>query len=122
MLSNLILKAKEKVQKDLILTVAKEEKFVTPCTAGNLSYVSMEDGSLKPCEILQDNLGNINDPKISVSEIFKSKQAKDLRKKIKDTKCKCTFECAMSTNVLFNKDMFPSIIKQSFKDMIKTKN
>ncbi|MAJ22947.1 MAG: hypothetical protein CBC24_03780 [Candidatus Pelagibacter sp. TMED64] len=122
LLSNLILKAKEKVQKDLILTVAKEEKFVTPCTAGNLSYVSMEDGSLKPCEILQDNLGNINDPKISVSEIFKSKQAKDLRTKIKDTKCKCTFECAMSTNVLFNKDMFPSIIKQSVKDIIKTKN
>ena len=38
--SNLqILKAKEKVQKDLILSVAKENKFVTTCSAGNLSLI-----------------------------------------------------------------------------------
>ena len=56
-LSSAILKAKEKIQKDLILTVAKKDEFVTPCTAGNLSYVTMEDGSVKPCEILKRYYG-----------------------------------------------------------------
>ena len=30
---------------DLIYEVAKNNKFVTPCTAGTLSYVVWEDGS-----------------------------------------------------------------------------
>ena len=28
--------------------------IVTPCTAGTLSYIIMEDGKVKPCEILND--------------------------------------------------------------------
>ena len=119
-LSSSILKAKEKIQKDLILTVAKKDKFVTPCTAGNLSYVTMEDGSVKPCEILKDTMGSISTPEKGLKDIFFSKKSKDLRKRIKDTKCKCTYECAMTTNVLFNKNMFPSIIKQSVKDSLKS--
>ena len=118
LISNMFLKAKEKIQKDLILTVAKKKQFVTPCTAGNLSYVTMEDGSLKPCERLSDNLGSVNREDVDMDKLFYSTAAKTLRKKIKDTKCKCTFECAMSTNVLFNKDMFPKIIKQSIKDIL----
>ena len=118
LVSNMFLKAKEKVQKDLILTVAKKDQFVTPCTAGNLSYVTMEDGSLKPCEILSDNLGSTNKENMNMNKLFYSQAAKDLRKKIKNTKCKCTFECAMSTNVLFNRNMFPKIVKQSIKDTL----
>ena len=119
LLSNAILKAKEKVQKDLILSVAKENKFVTTCSAGNLSYVSMEDGSLKPCEILKDTLGSIKTPETNMNKIFFSNEAKNLRKKIINTKCKCTFECAMSSNVLFNGNMVPKIISQTVKDVLK---
>ena len=43
----------------MILKVALNDEFVTPCTAGNLSYVGMEDGSIKACEILPDTIGNI---------------------------------------------------------------
>ncbi len=116
LLSNALLKAKEKIQKDLILTVAKKNEFVTNCTAGNLSYVAMEDGSVKPCEILKDNLGSIKNG-VDVDSLYNSKNSKEIRKKIIDTKCKCTFECAMSTNTLFNKDMFPKVVKQSLKDV-----
>ena len=108
-----------KVQKDLILSVAKENKFVTTCSAGNLSYVSMEDGSLKPCEILKDTLGTIKTSKVNMNKMFFSSEAKNLRKKIINTKCKCTFECAMSSNVLFNGNMVPKIINQTVKDVLK---
>ena len=51
--------------------------------------------------------------------LFKSNDAKELRKFIKDTKCKCTYECAMSTNTLFNGNMFLKLIKQATKDMLR---
>ena len=96
-----VLLLKDKIQKLIITKVAKYNEFVTPCTAGNLSYVIMEDGKIKPCEILDDSIGNvINDNDIST--IFSSNKAKKLRKWITDTKCKCTYECAMSTNALFS--------------------
>ena len=56
---NAIIKAKEKVQKDLILKVALKMNLLLLVLAGNLSYVGMEDGSIKPCEILPDTIGNI---------------------------------------------------------------
>ena len=112
-----IIKAKEKRQKELILKVAKKDEFVTPCSAANLSYVGMEDGSIKACEILPNVLGNIYKEKIKT--IFNSKKSKELRSEIVNKKCRCTYECAMSTNVLFNLDQQKKLISQTFKDLRK---
>ena len=47
--------------------------------------------------------GSITDPeKGSFFGMVRSKKAKDLRHWIKKTKCRCTYECAMSTNTLFS--------------------
>ena len=108
-----VLMLKEILQKELIYNVAKFDKFVTPCTAGNLSYVIMEDGSLKSCEILPDNLGKIsNNKNSSIKDLFFSKKAKELRSWIYKTKCKCTYECAMSTNTLFTVPMVKKWVKK----------
>ena len=70
----------------------------------------MEDCKIKPCEILDDGIGNvINDNDISA--IFTSNKAKKLRKWITDSKCKCTYECAMSTNTFFSWNMTKKMIK-----------
>ena len=108
-----ILMLKEILQKELIYNVAKFNKFVTPCTAGNLSYVIMEDGSLKSCEILSDNLGKISmNKKSSIKDLFFSNKAKKLRSWIYKTECKCTYECAMSTNTLFTMPMIKQWVKK----------
>ena len=104
-----LMRLKEALQKDLIYEVAKNDKFVTPCTAGTYSYVVWEDGRVNPCEILPDTIGNINNEKFP-KNIFNSSEAKNLRKKIKDTKCKCTYECAMSTNTFFSWNMTKKFI------------
>ena len=118
---NFLLKAKEKVQKDLILAVSKNNKFVTKCTAGNISYVGMEDGTLKPCEILSNKIGNfVNQNDMNL--LYNSKNAKELRKFITKTECKCTYECAMTTNTLFNGNMFLKLLKQTTKDMFGYKS
>ena len=115
-----ILMLKEILQKELIYNVAKFNKFVTPCTAGNLSYVIMEDGTLKSCEILSDTLGKISTKKgTSIKDLFFSKKSKELRTWIYKTKCKCTYECAMSTNTLFTMPMIKQWMKKIPEIMFK---
>ena len=76
----------------------------------------MEDGTLKPCEILSNKIGNFSTQQ-KMDVLFKSKEAKNLRKFIVNTKCKCTYECAMTTNSLFNGNMFIKLLKQTAKDI-----
>lgn len=99
------LRAKEILQKQLIYRVAKHDEFVTPCVAGTLSYVIMEDGRLKACEILEDAIGTTasnGTPGSNFRSLVQSPQARNLRSWIRDTRCRCTYECAQSTNTLFS--------------------
>ena len=116
---NSIIKAKEKNQKKIILNAAKSDKFTTPCSAGNLSYVIMENGDFKPCEILENSYGNIKGTKVEDIISNKNELAKDKKKWIKESKCRCTYECANSTNALFNTNMLPGLMKTIYKDFMK---
>ena len=99
-LTSRVLRIKEILQKKIILEVAEKGDYVTPCTAGGLSYVVMEDGRLKSCEILEQDLGNVMDEDIMT--LMRSREAAELRSWIRDTRCRCTYECANSTNALFS--------------------
>lgn len=112
-----ILLVKEILQKELIYRVAKFDEFVTPCTAGTLSYVIMEDGRVTPCEILSDNIGNVTSP-VTFREMVKSTGARQLRTWITESNCKCTYECAMSTNTLFSWPMSKRMIRSLVSDLV----
>ena len=79
----------------------------------------MENGDVKPCEILDNVYGNIK--KDSFSSIINNKNtvASENRNWIKDTKCRCTYECANSTNALFNKNQIPGLIKTVIVDILR---
>lgn len=113
-----VLLFKELLQKELIYRVAKSNEFVTPCTAGTLSYVIMEDGRLQPCEILPDTLGNVRTGSKTFRELISSPEAKRLRTRIEETECKCTYECAMSTNTLFSWPMSRRLAKALAADLV----
>ena len=72
-----------------------------PCTAGTLSAVVFEDGSVRPCEIRSDALGNLNDVDWDLSALWEGEPAAALRAEIRDSRCACTWECAQADNVLF---------------------
>ncbi len=97
-----LMRAKEIVQKELIYQVAKHDEFVTPCLSGTLSYVIWENGDIGPCEVLADKNGNVLGESNNLRDIVKSKKSQALRKQIKDTQCKCTYECGMTINTLFS--------------------
>lgn len=113
-----VLLFKEILQKDLIYRVAKDQEFVTPCTAGTLSYVIMEDGRVSPCEILPDTIGYATDTKVSFAKMIHTEKARKLRRWIRDTECKCTYECAMSTNTLFSWPMTKRLAKAVIQDRV----
>ena len=153
-----VLAIKEVIQKELILEVARNDTFVTPCTAGSLSYVINEDGSVAACEILEteQNLGQLSgtqrsgsplgEPKsgnssvtvaigrkpvagngsdsngeVSFRSIVRSERAKELRSWIRDTECRCTYECAMSTNTLFSWPLARSTYLRMLQNLLTRK-
>lgn len=118
------LRLKEVLQKELIGQIAKTNSFVTPCTAGTLSYVIWEDGRLGPCEILRDVIVNLADDLPNHQpgrwrDIFTAKPARELGRRIVDTKCTCTYECAMSNNTFFSWPMTRKFARRYVRDFLR---
>lgn len=107
-----IIKKKELLQKTIIATVFKENQYVLPCLAGSISCVMTETGDVHPCEILNRRIGSLRETGYNFGKLYYSKNADEIRHFIKNTKCYCTYECAITTNILFN-------IKQLVKMLMK---
>jgi glycosyltransferase involved in cell wall biosynthesis len=105
----------------IIDAVAKEDKFVVPCRVGTKLIEIGHDGTIFPCEILDDKFGNIKDYDYSIKKILATKTATDFSKRIIKTKCKCTWECAIKNNILYTPSQYPNIATEWFKLLLKTK-
>ena len=90
-------------------TARGDEAAYVPCTAGTLSAVVFEDGTVRPCEMLDDDLGNLNDVDWDLGRLWRASRAEALRNKIRDTRCTCTWECAQADNVLFTPKLWPKL-------------
>jgi len=95
-----------------IIETTKKKRLIIPCLAGVLSGVIYEDGSVYPCEILNYSFGNIRDFSYDFKKLWLSRKAKDVKRKIKQIKCFCTYECAIDVNIAFN---FKNIISLFLK-------
>jgi|LWDU01.1.fsa_nt_gi MoaA/NifB/PqqE/SkfB family radical SAM enzyme len=80
-----------------------------PCTAGSLSAVIFEDGVVQPCEVLGATIGNLAETDWDLERLWNSERASELRRKIRDTRCTCTYECAQGDNVLFRPASWPRL-------------
>ena len=107
------------VSRDHLIRVAFNDEFVTPCVAGKKFIVVSETGDVFPCEILDDKIGNIKDADYNLKKILKNNENKRIQKWIKETKCKCTFECASAASVVWNYKNYPKIAKSSIKSFFR---
>jgi len=94
--------AKEARQKEIVTDVFLNQHYVTPCYAGHLSAVLYEHGDVAPCEILNTSYGNIRDHDLDFGKLWKRLEVRAHAKNIIEKKCFCTYECALTTNILFN--------------------
>jgi MoaA/NifB/PqqE/SkfB family radical SAM enzyme len=86
-----------------------------PCTAGTLSAVVFEDGSVHPCEVLGRSIGNLNDCAWDFGQLWSTAAAEGLRREIDATRCACTWECAVADNVLFSARRWPALALEALR-------
>jgi radical SAM protein with 4Fe4S-binding SPASM domain len=100
----------------LIRTVFYDE-FVTPCVAGRKLAIVSETGDVYPCEILNRKMGNLRDFEYDLHAVLRTQESRQLVKWIKDSKCKCSFECALAANVVWNASTYPKLAVAALKNI-----
>lgn len=106
-------------RQNLIRTVF-DDKFVTPCVAARKIIVISETGDVLPCEVLGRSMGNLRDYDFDLKKLMASSENNELRKWIVDSKCKCSFECALTANVAWNIKSYPQLLVSSYKNIGKS--
>ena len=107
---------KDKISWELIKKMYLEPKYVSPCHAGSLFGIITASGLVYPCEILEDKLlGNLRDNNMDFMKIWKNQITKDAKKYILKSKCNCTYECALTYNILGNWRYQPKLISSIFE-------
>ena len=94
---------KDKIAWKMIDEMYMKPKFISPCHAGSLFGIITSVGLVYPCEILEDTLlGNLRENNMDFMKIWNSNLTKKTKKFIIKSKCNCTYECALSFNILGN--------------------
>ena len=92
--------------------ILEEEDQVIPCYAGWASAQIYSDGSVWPCCIRADNLGNLRDYNYDFKSIWFGEGIREVRRSIADKECHCPLANASYTNMLHD---IPTVIKISKK-------
>ena len=100
-----------------LISTAFNDRFVTPCVAGRKMCVVTEEGFVKPCELLPHNYGNLRDYDYDIKALLGNQEAINSRKWIEETKCKCTFECALAANVTWNVSQYPRVVLSALNNI-----
>lgn len=104
--------AQDILQRRLIYNTFVQKKQLTPCYAGKLNLVITETGDVYPCESFDKKMGNVRQDGYNMKDIINSEKARRVIDSIKATRCHCTHECYMMTNILFNPMMYPALLKE----------
>ena len=93
-----------------------QPKYLSPCHAGGLFGIITGNGMIYPCEILENKLlGNLRNVDMDFMKIWKNQKTKETKNFIKNTNCNCTYECALTYNILGNWRYQPSLFGSIFK-------
>ena len=99
---------------ELVADVAVDDRFVTPCRAGRAMVVMDHEGAVEPCEILRNfvsegkvpiessRLGTMRASNHDIRRLLAGGHARRVVDAIVSSRCRCTYECAMAANVLYD--------------------
>lgn len=108
-------KKKDIISWDMVKEMYLKPKYISPCHAASLFGIITADGKVYPCEILEDKLlGDLREHRMSFMNIWKSKKTKETKDFILKSKCNCTYECALTYNILGNYRYQPKLFSSLF--------
>jgi MoaA/NifB/PqqE/SkfB family radical SAM enzyme len=106
-----LLTERVQVEREIIAKHHVGERVMSGCQAGTLTAIISETGEVRPCEILDTNLGNLRDNGYDFMRIWKNMEADAHRKRIHQNKCFCTFETCVRTTMSFQPKWGLSMMK-----------
>jgi len=107
---------KDKISWDLIKKMYLKPKYISPCHAGSLFGIITASGQVYPCEILENKMiGDLRKNDMNFMKIWNSATANNTKEFILKTKCNCSYECALTYNILGNWRYQPSLISSILK-------
>lgn len=87
-------------------------KMIFPCKAGRTVIVIGEQGDVYPCELLSRTFGNVRSFDHDMRRLLFSKEAIELKHWILESRCFCTWGCAIANSIIFNIRAYPRIIRK----------
>ena len=105
------------VSRDDLMRTVFDDEFVNPCVGGSKLVVMSETGEVFPCEILGKGMGNIRDHGYDVHALLARPENRDLSRWITESKCKCSFECALAANVIWNFSSYPRLLRSAIRNI-----
>jgi MoaA/NifB/PqqE/SkfB family radical SAM enzyme len=101
---------------EMIKKMYLQPKYISPCHAGSLFGVITSKGKVHPCEILENKeLGDLRENDMDFMKIWTNQKSKDTTDFILKSKCNCTYECALSYNILGNWRYQPKLAASALK-------
>ena len=94
---------KDRISWNLVKKIYSNNEYISPCHASSLFGIITADGKLYPCEILEDKMiGSLRDVDMDLMKLWNGENNQNIKNHILSTKCKCTYECGLSFNILGN--------------------
>ena len=87
---------------EITVATMRTNEMQVPCTAGKKLLVIYDTGDVYPCELLENNLGNLRDYEYDIHKVLAREESRKVVKWIIEEKCHCTWECANNNNLLFD--------------------
>lgn len=109
------LTAKNNVRRQVIEEILKGKKRGGGCSAGALIAVITHDGAVYPCELYDENFGNLRENGYDFKTLWNSPRAVRIREKIQNDECSCTQECFLSMNLLIQPSAWHKIVRERIK-------
>jgi MoaA/NifB/PqqE/SkfB family radical SAM enzyme len=92
-----------------------DDEYVTPCVAGRKLVIVSETGEVHPCEILDRPLGNLRDHGFDLARVLSGPVARETVDWIRETQCRCGFECALAANAVWSPRSYPAVARAAVR-------
>lgn len=110
-----VMNRKNEILWDLVASTYQEPRYVSPCRAASLFAVIDADAGVHPCEVLDRPLGNLRDHDMDFGSLWSSPAAVEARRWIVESKCHCSYECALGFNILGNARYQPALLRAALR-------
>ncbi|MBN1433971.1 hypothetical protein JW921_04375, partial [Candidatus Fermentibacterales bacterium] len=90
-------------------------RYCCACRAGERIVTLDEAGRVRLCELRSEVLGDLRAWGLDLTELLHGREARRIVRAMQASRCMCTWECAVSTSIVFSPCMYPRLAARSLR-------